>query len=85
MMCICSGDYPYLCLWSLPSYLPLEYCYQSPSSERSESCDVLSARAHHCWVSFANGLQAVDFAVIDTTAGRPASPGNFLGWALMRS
>lgn len=85
----CSVDNANLCLWSRPSCpcLPLERCYRSPSSERSESCDSPSAPARRrrcCWASRAAGWQAAGLAGIDPMAGRP-SPGRFLGWALMRS
>lgn len=80
-------DCPHLFLWcplSCPC-LPLEHCCLILSSWKSESCAALSAPFHCCRVSGAIGWLVAGFAVIGCAAGRPTSPGNFLGWGLMRS
>lgn len=78
---------PHLSLWSPLSCpcLPLERCCPTLSFWRSESCAALSAPARCRRASGAIGWLVAGFAVIGCAAGRPASPGNLLGWGLMRS
>lgn len=84
---VVEGECPHLSLWSPLScpYLPLERCCLILSSWKSENCAALSAPVRCRRVSGAIGWLVAGFVVIGCAAGRPASPGNLLGWGLMRS
>lgn len=82
-----AGKHPHLFQWTPLFCLcrPQEHCYQSLSSWKNESCAALSVPAHYLQGSCVIGWLLAEFAVTGSAAGKPQSPGSFLGWGLMRS
>lgn len=78
--------HPHLSLWSPPSCPcpPLEHCCLILSSWKSERYAAPSAPFHCRQVSCVIGWLVAGFAVFGPAAERPVSPGNLLGWGLMK-